>query len=136
MANGVNKVILLGNLGKDPEVKHFEGGSVKVNFPLATSESHKDKNGNRVDQTEWHNVVLWRAQAEFAEKYLKKGYTIYVEGKLKTRNWEDQNNVKKYITEVVGDSITIISKNDKRDDASGAANAEVIEAPTGDDLPF
>jgi len=124
MANGVNKVILLGNLGKDPEVKHFEGGSVKVNFPLATSESHKDKNGNRVDQ------------AEFAEKYLKKGYTIYVEGKLKTRNWEDQNNVKKYITEVVGDSITIISKNDKRDDASGAANAEVIEAPTGDDLPF
>jgi len=135
MANGVNKVILVGNLGKDPELKHFENGGVKANFPLATSESYKDKTGNRVDQTEWHNVVLWRAQAEFAEKYLKKGYTIYVEGKLRTRSWEDQNQVKKYITEVVADSISILNKNERKDDAGATAIAS-DNTPGAEDLPF
>ena len=135
MANGVNKVILVGNLGKDPEVKHFENGGVKASFPLATSESFKDKTGNRVEQTEWHNVVMWRAQAEFAEKYLKKGYTIYVEGKLKTRNWEDQNQVKKYITEVVVDSVTILSKNERTSDNANAPSTS-SDSPNSDDLPF
>jgi single-strand DNA-binding protein len=80
---GINKVILAGNLGKDPEVRHLEGGAVVANFPLATTETYKDKNGNKIEQTEWHNIVLWRAQAEYAEKFLKKGFTILVEGKLK-----------------------------------------------------
>jgi len=135
MANGVNKVILVGNLGKDPEIKHFDNGGVKASFPLATSESFKDKSGNRVEQTEWHNVVLWRSQAEFAEKYLKKGYTIYVEGKLKTRNWEDQNQVKKYITEVVGDTVSILNNHDRKEDTSAPQNDTVSE-PSGEDLPF
>jgi single-strand DNA-binding protein len=135
MANGVNKVILVGNLGKDPEVKHLEGGVVVAKFPLATSEPYKDKAGNRVDQTEWHNIVLWRAQAEFAEKYLKKGYTIYVEGKLRTRSWEDANKIKKYSTEIVGESISILNNNEKRDDSAASQN-NTIQTPTGEDLPF
>jgi single-strand DNA-binding protein len=112
---GINKVILAGNLGKDPEVRHLEGGAVVANFPLATTEIYKDKNGNKVEQTEWHNIVLWRAQAEYAEKYLKKGCTILVEGKLKTRTWEDKDKNKRYTTEVYGDSITILigSKKDE-----------------------
>jgi single-strand DNA-binding protein len=105
---GINKVILAGNLGKDPEVRHLEGGAVVANFPLATTESYKDKSGNKVEQTEWHNIVLWRAQAEYAEKYLKKGFTILIEGKLKTRTWEDKDKNKRYTTEVYGDSITIL----------------------------
>ena len=81
---GVNKVILVGNLGKDPEIRHLEGGAAVANFTLATSESYKDKSGVRQESTEWHNVVVWRGLAEIAEKYLKKGMTIYVEGKLRT----------------------------------------------------
>ena len=87
---GVNKVILVGNLGKDPEVRHLEGGAAVANFPLATTETYKDKNGNRNEQTEWHNIVVWRGLAEVAEKYLKKGMTIYIEGKLRTRSWDDK----------------------------------------------
>jgi single-strand DNA-binding protein len=135
MANGVNKVILVGNLGKDPDVRHLEGGAVVCNFPLATTESYKDKNGNRQDQTEWHNIVLWRAQAEFAEKYCKKGYTIYIEGKLRTRQWEDKDKNKRYTTEVVGESIQILNRNDnKKDD-----NSTMMDMPSAseqDDLPF
>jgi single-strand DNA-binding protein len=112
---GINKVILAGNLGKDPEVRHLEGGAVVANFPLATTEIYKDKNGNKVEQTEWHNIVLWRAQAEYAEKYLKKGFTILVEGKLKTRTWEDRDKNKRYTTEVYGDSITILIANKRED---------------------
>jgi single-strand DNA-binding protein len=136
---GVNKVILLGNLGKDPEVKHFEGGTVRASFTLATSEVYKDKNGNRVEQTEWHNIVLWRAQAEFAAKYLKKGFTIFVEGKLRTRSWDDATQGKKYITEIAADNITIISHNEKREGAAGTAQVaepEIPVAPGSDDLPF
>lgn len=80
---GINKVILVGNLGKDPEVRHLEGGAIVANFTLATSENYTDKNGQRVTQTEWHNVVLWRRQAEIAEKYLTKGRQVYIEGKLR-----------------------------------------------------
>jgi len=87
---GVNKVILVGNLGKDPEIRHLENGTAVANFTIATSESYKDKGGNRVDQTEWHNIVVWRKLAEIAESYLKKGSQIYLEGKLRTRSWEDQ----------------------------------------------
>ncbi len=86
---GVNKVILLGNLGADPEVKYLEGDNVVANIRLATTESYKDKNGNRVDQTEWHDLELWGGQAKVAEQYLKKGMQIYVEGKIKTDTWQD-----------------------------------------------
>ena len=106
---GVNKVILVGNLGKDPEVRYLEGGTAVANFTLATSESYKDRNsGERVTQTEWHNIVLWRGLAEVAEKWLKKGSQIYVEGKLKTRQWQDKEGNTRYTTEIVGDNMTML----------------------------
>lgn len=105
---GVNKVILVGHLGKDPEIRHLENGAVVANFSLATSESYKDKNGNRIDQTEWHNIVLWRGLAEVAEKFLKKGNLVYIEGKLRSRSWDDTNGVKRYTTEVVGDQMVML----------------------------
>ena len=103
---GVNKVILIGNLGKDPEVRHLEGGTTVANFPLATTETYKDKTGARQEQTEWHNIVLWRSLADVAEKYLKKGMQIYVEGKLRTRSWEDKEGHKRYTTEVVAEDVS------------------------------
>lgn len=133
---GVNKVILVGNLGKDPEVRHLEGGASVAKFPLATTESFKDKAGQRIEQTEWHNVVLWRGLAEVAEKYLKKGMTIYVEGKLRTRSWDDKEGHKHYTTEVVGDNFTILSKRESGSAPSGKDDGEGISPKTGDDLPF
>ena len=90
---GVNKVILVGNLGKDPEVRYLDNGVAVANFSLATTENYKNKAGERVSQTEWHNIVLWRGLAEVAEKYLKKGASVYIEGKIKTRKWEDKGIV-------------------------------------------
>lgn len=107
---GVNKVILIGNLGKDPEIKYLEGNIAKANFSLATSEWHKDKQGNKIEQTEWHHIVLWRSMAESAEKMLKKGMQVYIEGKLQTRQWIDKDNIKRNITEVVGESFKILQK--------------------------
>ena len=135
---GVNKVILVGHLGKDPELRRLESGVAVATFSMATSESYKDKDGNRVDQTEWHNIVLWRGVAEVAEKYLKKGDQIYIEGKLKTRSWE-KDGVKRYTTEVVGDNMTMLGK--KRDNAPPPPSVvEEPEAPAKegpeDDLPF
>ncbi len=94
---GVNKVILIGNLGKDPEVRYLESGSVVTNVTLATTESYKDKNGNRVDNTEWHDLEMWDGLAKIAEQYLKKGSSIYVEGKIKSDTWQDEqgNNRKR-----------------------------------------
>ncbi|MCB0395092.1 MAG: single-stranded DNA-binding protein [Flavobacteriales bacterium] len=145
---GINKVILVGNLGKDPEVKYLESGVAIAKFPLATSESFKDKSGNRVDQTEWHNIVLWRGLAEVAEKYLKKGNQVYIEGKIKTRSWDDQDGNKKYMTEIVADNMTMLGarKDEFGDDSQApsydngpvsqpAANADSGPSPT-DDLPF
>lgn len=106
--SGVNKVILVGRLGKDPEVRHLENGATVANFSLATSETYKDRQtGERREQTEWHNVVLWRGLAEVVEKYVKKGDMIYVEGKLRTRSWE-KDGVTRYTTEVVGDNMTML----------------------------
>ena len=106
---GINKVILIGNLGKDPEVMTFDNGVKKATFSLATTESYKNKEGNRVEQTEWHNIVLWRGLAEVAEKYLQKGNQIYLEGKIKTRSYE-QYGVKKYVTEILGDNMTMLGR--------------------------
>lgn len=102
MARGVNKVILIGNLGSDPEVRYTPDGVPVANFSLATTESWNDRNtGERQERTEWHRLVIWRRQAEVAQQYLKKGSKIYVEGKLQTRSWDDQSGQKRYTTEVV-----------------------------------
>ncbi|GAB4197596.1 MAG: single-stranded DNA-binding protein [Thermoflexibacter sp.] len=104
----VNKVILLGNLGKDPVVRRTENGVAVATFSLATSERYKDKDGNPQEKTEWHNIVLWRGLAEVAEKYLHKGDKVYIEGKLTTRSYE-QDGVKKYVTEVVADTMNMLT---------------------------
>jgi len=105
--SGVNKVILIGRLGKDPEVRAFENNVKKATFPLATSEFRKDKEGNKIELVEWHNIVCWRNLAEIAEQFLIKGKMIYLEGKIRTRNWED-NGVKKYITEIEAGTFTML----------------------------
>ncbi|WEK19469.1 MAG: single-stranded DNA-binding protein [Candidatus Pedobacter colombiensis] len=107
--SGINKVILVGHLGKDPEVRHLEGGVTVASFPLATSETY-NKDGKRIEQTEWHNIVLWRGLAEVASKYLQKGKLVYIEGKLRTRSFEDREKVKKYVTEVVAENFTILGR--------------------------
>lgn len=105
---GVNKVILVGNLGKDPEIQYLEGNVPFSKFTLATNENYKDKSGQLVAQTEWHNIVVWRGLAELAYKHLKKGSRIYVEGRLKTRFWEDRDHVRRTITEIIGDNLIIL----------------------------
>ena len=140
--SGVNKVILVGNLGKDPEVRYLEGGTAVANFPLATSEVYKDKSGERKEITEWHNIVMWRGLAEIAEKYLKKGNSIYVEGKLRTRSWDDKEGVKRYTTEVLADNMTMLGgkSSGSGDNSSNAGESkpapQVDESSATDDLPF
>ncbi len=107
---GVNKVILLGNLGKDPEVRRLDDGRGVANFSLATSETYKKKSGEKVTNTEWHNIVLWSPLADIAESYLKKGSQVYIEGKISNRSYEDKDGVKKYISEVVGRDITLLGR--------------------------
>ncbi len=142
---GINKVILVGNLGKDPEVRYLEGGTAVANFPIATSESFKDRTtGERKTVTEWHNVVVWRNLAEIAEKFLKKGSQIYIEGKLRTRQWQDKDGNNRYTTEIVGDNLQMLGR---RDDANSSENTSSSSpAPSEpnisnddnfeDDLPF
>ena len=105
---GVNKVILIGNLGKDPEVRHLDNGVAVANFSLATTESYTNKQGDRVNQTEWHNIVLWRGLADIAERYLKKGNSVYIEGKISTRKWEDKEGNARYSTDIIADKMTML----------------------------
>lgn len=148
MAGGVNKVILVGNLGRDPEVRHLENGTPVASFSLATSESYKDRtSGERKTVTEWHNVVLWRGLAEVAEKYLHKGDQVYIEGKLRTRSWEKEG-VTRYTTEIVGDTMTMLGTKgqagggDPMQGGSAPAqqsNESAVQAQNDDeldDLPF
>lgn len=139
---GVNKVILVGNLGKDPEVRHLDSGRAVANFSLATSETYKNKQGERVTNTEWHNVVLWSPLAEIAEKFLKKGGQVYIEGKLTTRSWDDQDGNKRYTTEVVGRDLTLLGGRPEGS-SSGESGNSMAESPVSnipeddtDDLPF
>jgi single-strand DNA-binding protein len=141
----INKVILVGNLGKDPEIRRFESNSIKASFPLATTESYKDRNGDWQENTEWHNVVAWSYTAEKVEKWLKKGMQVYVEGKLTTRSYDDQDGNKKYITEVVGQNIIMLGrKGENEGSGSYAETSSNTPAPTqpeiendeADDLPF
>jgi len=135
---GVNKVILIGNLGKDPDIFSFENGVKKASFPLATTESYKDKEGNRVDQTEWHNIVLWRGLAEVAEKYLNKGKQIFLEGRIRTRSWDDKDGNKRYTTEILGDNMTMLGgRKDQNEIQQNKVEEPAAPEPTSeDDLPF
>ena len=123
--SGINKVILVGRLGKDPEVRALENGSKRATFTMATSEIYKDKEGKKIEQTEWHNIVCWRNKAEFAEAYLSKGKLIYLEGKLRTRSWED-NGIKKYITEIEAHNLQILSS---KSEESKPTEYQVINSP-------
>lgn len=107
--SGINKVILVGHLGKDPEVRHLDGNVSVASFPLATSESY-NKDGKRIEQTEWHNIVMWRGLADVAAKYLQKGKLVYIEGKLRTRSFEDKEGHKKYSTEIVAENFTLLGR--------------------------
>ncbi|MUP36580.1 single-stranded DNA-binding protein [Labilibaculum euxinus] len=139
----VNKVILVGNVGKDPEVKYLDNGVAVCNFSLATSETYNNKSGEKVTQTEWHNIVLWRKLAEIAETYVKKGMQIYVEGQLRTRNWEDKDGVKRYTTEIFGTSMQMLGrKAENSSEPQGSpevaqqTTSDSADAEETDDLPF
>lgn len=144
--SGVNKVILIGNLGADPEIRHLQNGAAVANFRLATSETYKDRQtGEKREQTEWHNVVAWRGLAEITERYLRKGSKVYVEGKLRTRQWQDKDGNNRYTTEVVADEMTMLDRPmGDRQEASPTGRTQQepalsqtpAEASDADDLPF
>ena len=122
----LNKVMLIGNVGRDPEVRYLDGGSATggqgtkvATFTLATSERYRDRNGELKENTEWHNIVAWRNSADIAEKFIRKGTQIYVEGKLRTRSWTDQSGVKKYQTEIAVDTLQLLGRRDDSQNAGG-----------------
>ncbi|MDC3070806.1 single-stranded DNA-binding protein [Bacteroidota bacterium] len=134
--SGVNKVILIGNLGKDPEVKYLESGVAVANITLATTENYKNKEGEKVSQTVWHDIVLWRGLAEIAEKYLKKGSSVYIEGKIRNRKWEDKEGITRYKNEILADNMTMLSSRPSTEKSS-ENESQTQENPNGlDDLPF
>src|SRR6476620_1031305 len=147
---GVNRVMLIGNLGRDPDLQYLEGNIAVAKFPLATTETFKDKNGNLVSQTEWHTVVLWRGLAELAQKYLHKGSLVFIEGRLRTRNWEDKDKNRRFSTEIVGDNMVMLDKRkeneyhapDAQSDGSTFPAPDIsfdagnIGGDTKDNLPF
>ncbi|MFA6335158.1 MAG: single-stranded DNA-binding protein [Bacteroidales bacterium] len=137
----LNKVMLIGNVGKDPEIRHLENDSMVASLTLATSERFKDKNGEWQEQTEWHNIVCWRTLAERVEKYVKKGSQLFVEGRIRTNNWVDQSGQKRYSIEILADNIQLLGK--RPESATPAQSIQQIVAPTEaanedlpDDLPF
>ena len=126
--SGINKVILVGHLGKDPEVRHLDGNVTVASFPLATSETY-NKDGKRIEQTEWHNIVMWRGLADVAAKYLQKGKLVYIEGKLRTRSFEDREGHKKYTTEIVAENFTVLGR---KTDFEGGASAIATPVETNE----
>jgi len=141
--SGVNKVILLGRLGADPEVKTLESGTKVATIRLATTERYKDKEGNQKEMTEWHNVVLWRGLADITDKYLKKGGQVYIEGRIKTRKWTDQSGADRYSTDIVASEMTLLGgapgTNTPSSESSPSRGSEASQPPIGDiddDLPF
>ena len=139
MAKSLNKVMLIGNLGKDPELRYTSSGVAVATFSLATNESWKDQDGNTQERTEWHNIVAWRKLAEICGEWLKKGKKVYIEGRIQTRSYDDKNTgAKKYITEIVADSMIMLDSRGAYDNGGG----QVAEAPPvsggkpEDDLPF
>ena len=129
--SGVNKVILVGNIGKDPEIRYMDGNIAKTRFSLATTEVFKDKNGARSEQTEWHNVVMWRTMAENAHKLLSKGMQIYVEGKIHTNNWTDREGHKKSVTEIVAEHFILLHKKDSPSSGFTGAGSESSKPEDG-----
>ena len=146
--NSLNKVTLIGNLGKDPEIRHLENGVSVASFSIATSERYKAKDGSVVDKTEWHNIVAWRGLATLAEKYLNKGSKIYIEGKLTHRTYQDKDGNNQRTTEIVADDFVFLEKSsggdNKPNDTSFPGSAAMHEGdtssafnePADDDLPF
>ena len=142
MATGINKVILIGNLGRDPEIQNFENGVKKATFTLATTENYRGKEGEKISHTEWHNIVLWRGLAEVSERYLKKGYSVYIEGRIRRREYEDKEGQKKFVFEILADNMQMLG-GPREPGANGSApQAEMpkdaatsVEMPV-DDLPF
>ncbi len=139
----VNKVILIGNVGADPEVRFLEGGTAVANLRLATTETF-NRNGEKVEQTEWHTIVLWRGLAEITQKYVKKGMKLYIEGRLRTRQWEDKDHIKRYTTEIYADTMQMLSRSESTTSQPAVAQAPAtsqpekidIEIDNQDDLPF
>lgn len=129
---GVNKVILIGNLGRDPEIQYLEGNIPVAKILLATTETYKDRVGKLMSQTEWHNVVLWRGLAELSQKYLHKSSLVYIEGRLKTRYWEDRDHNKKVATEIIADSLIML---DKRSDNNQQGSESANENIQGSEIP-
>lgn len=147
MSGSVNKVILIGNLGKDPEVRRLDNGAVVATFSIATSENYTDKqSGEKKEITDWHDVVLWRGLAEIAEKYIRKGTKIYVEGKLKKRSWQDKEGIIRYNTEVIADEMTILSRLESKESPAAPyrkeeekqINSSLVDLSSEDEdvLPF
>lgn len=142
----VNKVILLGNVGKDPDIRHLDSGVAVASFPLATSENYTAKNGEKVSTTEWHNIVMWRGLAEIAEKYVKKGRQLFIEGKIRTRSWDDKDGNKRYITEIVADNMMLLGGRDssqnggadfkKSEEKLDTTDDFDVDQGADDDLPF
>ncbi len=144
-----NKVLLIGNVGKDPEVRHLETGVAVASFTLATTERYKDRSGVMQDQTEWHNIVCWRNLAELSEKYINKGSQIFVEGKIRTRSWNDQTGQKRYTTEIVADNIRLLGKRADSNEQGGYGRSmgqpqisqpqmvqPQVQVPMGNDFPI
>lgn len=143
----VNKVILVGHVGKDPDVRHLDSGVAVARFSLATNETYTDKSGKKVTQTEWHNIVVWRGLADTVEKYVKAGKLLYIEGKLQTRSYQDKDGVKRYATEVVCDTFRFLGPAQTQGGDSGYAENQQLKQtelaaevdapmPNPDDLPF
>ncbi|MCB8963486.1 MAG: single-stranded DNA-binding protein [Bacteroidales bacterium] len=143
----VNKVILVGNVGKDPEVRHLEGGTTVARFSLATNETYTDKSGKRVTQTEWHNIVVWRGLADVAEKYVKSGKLLFVEGRIRSSSYDDKDGNKRYTTEILCDNFRFLGPNPGGSQESNSyaepasakstlAESESTVPEPGDDLPF
>jgi len=139
----INKVILVGNVGKDPEVKYIQEDLPVANFPLATSESYRGKDGDKIENTEWHNIVLWRGLAKVAESYVKKGSQLYIEGRIKTRSWDDKEGNKRYTTEIIADNMQMLGKRAESDpqqdtgtNSSDQNNLATDDSADTNDLPF
>ncbi|MEJ5316824.1 MAG: single-stranded DNA-binding protein [Tenuifilum sp.] len=143
----VNKVILVGNVGKDPEVRHLEGGATVARFSLATNETYTDKSGKKVTQTEWHNIVVWRGLADIAEKYVKAGKLLYVEGRIRSSSYEDKDGNKRYTTEILCDNFRFLGPNtsqgekaptytEEKNENAVASDNEIAPPQPDDDLPF
>ena len=143
----VNKAILIGNVGADPEIRYLEGGNAGeegvavANLNIATSESYKNKSGERVTQTEWHRIVFWRGLAKVVENYVKKGMQLYIEGRIRTRTWEDKGGIKRYTTEIWADNMQMLDKKGEKpaemqEESPATSSAKISSTESVDDLPF